>query len=113
MKTKQIIENCNQIKPNMYDRQLMEAWILELEQKIVAEIWNRSEEYKEMNIPEEANEELLVKPPYENLYMYWLFMKIDFFNDELDRYNNDAILFNSEYADYAAYFRRNHMPADS
>lgn len=54
--------------------------------------------------------ELLVPPPFDELYLRWLEAQIDYYNGELGRYNNSIAMFNEEYAAYLRYYNRNHMP---
>lgn len=53
---------------------------------------------------------LLAQPPYDELYLYYLYMQIDYANMELSKYNNDAALYNAALLQYAAAYNRTHMP---
>ena len=53
----------------------------------------------------------LIAPfPYDELYIFYLQMKIDEANKESVQYNNDAMLFNSYYENFAKYYNKIHMP---
>lgn len=54
--------------------------------------------------------ELLVKFPYDEIYTWWLASKVDWANQEMDKYNNDRTLFNSAYDTYSDWYTRTHMP---
>ena len=54
--------------------------------------------------------ELIVKAPYDELYLSWLSSKIDFFNGEYARYNNNITRFNDTLTAYKNYYTRTHMP---
>lgn len=116
MKLQEAIDKCDKFKPNQYDEETKVEWINELEQRIVDEIITRHEGFEDFAFqPYQPGEEaaLLVQEPYSSLYIKFLFSQIDLYNSELDRYNNSATLFNYAYADYQAWYRRNHMPIQS
>lgn len=56
--------------------------------------------------------ELLVAAPYDDLYVYHLFMQIDLRNMEWQKFNNSTLSFNAAYDKYAAYYNRTHLPND-
>lgn len=56
--------------------------------------------------------ELLVAAPYDELYLYCLYMEIDRTNMENTKYNNSTSSFNTAYDKYAAYYNRTHLPND-
>ena len=49
----------------------------------------------------DANKVLLAEVPYDYLYTYWLFMRIDYLSGETTRFNNSAVLFNTAWMNYA------------
>ena len=54
--------------------------------------------------------ELIVKAPYDEMYVSWLASKIDYFNGEYARYNNNIVRFNDTLSAYTNYYNRTHMP---
>lgn len=52
--------------------------------------------------------ELLVKEPYTDLYKFYLMGMINLQNEEYDRYQNAAVLFNNAYRDFANYWNQTH-----
>ncbi len=53
---------------------------------------------------------LLVPAPYDELYLYWLESKIDYWNGEMARYNNSISMYNTAYTEFEKYYNRTHMP---
>lgn len=53
---------------------------------------------------------LLVKFPYDDLYIFYLQMKIDEANHEVAQYNASAVLFNSYYEEFTSMYNREHKP---
>ena len=54
--------------------------------------------------------ELIVNAPYDELYVSWLASKIDYYNGEYARYNNNIVRFNDTLSAYTNYYNRTHMP---
>ena len=54
--------------------------------------------------------ELLVGPPWDDLYIKYLECEIDSYTGDQDRYNNSAAAFNEAYEAFAAWYNRTHMP---
>lgn len=64
----------------------------------------------EYTIDTDPGTELLVKFPYDEIYVWWLASRIDWQNQEIDKYNNDRALFNNAYDTYSDWYTRTHMP---
>lgn len=56
---------------------------------------------------------LLVKAPYEDIYIAWLESKIDYHNGEYVKYNNSITRYNDIYQGYCNDYNRTHMPKGS
>lgn len=52
------------------------------------------------------NRELLLEAPHDNVYVYYLVARIDYFNQEIQMYQNDMVMFNEMLASARAYIRR-------
>lgn len=53
---------------------------------------------------------LLVPFPYDRMYQFYLAMKIDEVNMEIEKRNNDGALFDAAYGEYSDWYTRHHMP---
>ena len=62
------------------------------------------------NPPAPRERELSAPPPYDELYLRYLLMRIALEQGEFVRYNNAARLFDAYYRAYAAWYCRTHMP---
>ena len=57
--------------------------------------------------------ELLVPAPYDmSIYSYWLQAQIDYWNQELSKYNNSITMYNTAYSEFERWYIRNHMPVE-
>ena len=100
-----VIENVDRVKPNTYEAKDKYKWIRELEGKIVCEVMGGE---FDCSIPEDADSELTVKAPYEEIYELHLMAMIDFFNREYDSYNNTLLLYRDLYDKFvSSYIAKN------
>jgi hypothetical protein len=70
------------------------------------------EEYRPYVYAEDAEKTLLIPDQFASVYHDWLYAKIDFANGEIDRYNMETIMFESDYQRFAAWYRRTHKPKE-
>ena len=106
-----IIAMCDEIRPNQYDKVQKTLWINEIEHKVIDEVYGMIENNTEVFSPYdyELDEEktLLIPDEYSDVYLSYLYSKMDFSNAEIDRYNIDASMFTAAWKDYASWMRRN------
>jgi hypothetical protein len=109
------LHRIDSIKPNTYSQQEKVKWLSALDGIIYTEIINTHEgaadvEFEEYTENTDLNLKLLVPAPYDELYIYWLESKIDYFTGEMRRYNNSITMYNSSYAAFARYYHQTHLP---
>ena len=99
------IEHIDSTKPNAYGETEKYQWIARLEGMIIREVLEPPE--PELNeagelvpvehhipvVPDDADRELLVPFPYDDLYALYVASMIDFYNREYQSYNNTAAVF--------------------
>ena len=111
----QAINMIDSIKPNTYTQAEKLVWLSTLDEMIKKEIIDTHEGgesvaftgYDENTDVEDA---LLVPPPYDEMYLFWMESKIDYWNGESGKYNNSITMFNNAYAAYQEYYNRMHCP---
>ena len=110
-----LIAYVDQIRPNAYDKEVMTGWVNEIEHKIYDQVLNKAvgntavdptPYLYDMN----GETELLVEDAHKDVYVTYLLAQMDYANMELDRYNTDAAMHQAAWQDYAAEYRRNHLP---
>ncbi len=120
MRLQQAIDRVDEMRPNMQSRELKIEWLSELD----GLIWNElvvkhhllpGEEIRLASEPEydsdtDPGQVLLVRHPYDNIYLYWLMAKIDEQTMEQEKYNNDQAMFNASYEQLSDWWTRKHMP---
>lgn len=107
------IEIADEMRPNLYSKEEKTRWLSELDGRIRNEILLGREGVEAGAPPDyhwqtDANKALLAEVPYDYLYTYWLFMRIDYLSGETTRFNNSAVLFNTAWMNYANFINRTH-----
>ena len=103
-------------KPHSFENSALIGWLAELDGMVHKELilthehTHEQESFTPYTGTTSTTTVLLVPPPYDQIYLYWLASKIDYFNLEYDKYSNDQTLFNNSYLTYSDYYTRTHMP---
>lgn len=113
-----IIEAINRIdtlKPNTYTPETKIYWLSKLDGIIFDKIIKTHEdavisEFKGYTPETSMETELIVTAPYDDIYIKWLEVQIDYANGEYDKYNNSIVAYNDAYAEYERHYNRTHMP---
>lgn len=103
------------IKPNTYTQAQKIAWLSTLDEMIKKEIIDTHEggeavDFSGYGEDTNINDALLVPSPYDEIYIFWLESKIDYWNGERPKYNNSITMFNNAYSTYQEYYNRLHRP---
>lgn len=115
MKLIDAINEIDSIKPNTYSQQEKIRWISILDGNIKKEIIDTHEGAENVTFNGYDNNtdistELLVPAPYDDIYIRWLEMQIDYANADLVKYQNSMTLYNNAYSNFEKYYNRNNMP---
>ena len=103
------------IKPNTYTHAQKISWLSTLDEMIKKEIIDTHEggeavDFSGYGEDTNINTPLLVPSPYDELYIFWMESKIDYWNGESAKYNNSITMFNNAYSTYQEYYNRLHRP---
>lgn len=109
------IHGIDAVKPNSYDQQQKIKWLNTLDGIIKKEIIDKHEGGEEVEFngyTDETNPttELLVPAPYDDIYIRYLEMQIDYANGEYGKYNNSKVVYNNTYLAFCRYYNSTHMP---
>ena len=110
-----LIAYVDQIRPNAFDKDVETGWVNEIEHKIFDQIINKAVGNTAVDptpylYDENGEAELLVDDAHKDVYVTYLLAQMDFANMELDRYSADAAMHQAAWQEYAAEYRRNHLP---
>lgn len=110
----EVIQSIDVMKPNNYSEVDKIKWLSELDGTIKKEIMDTHEGesviFEGYDGKTSLEMELLVKAPYDNIYLPWLESKIDYSNGEYAKYNNSVTVFNTNYTTFVNVYNREHMP---
>ena len=105
----------DELKPNQAAKAQKIEWLSHLDRRVFKEIFFAHEPgpdtpgaFTPYGQDTPADTELLVKAPYDDIYLYYLSMQIDLANQEYDRYNNSLLLFTDAFGQFARAYHREH-----
>ncbi|MCH5325532.1 MAG: hypothetical protein J1E39_10020 [Eubacterium sp.] len=114
MTINEVIAKVDSIRPNQYSKDEKIRWLLQVEDRIKNEIYMTHEhddiEFTDTSEEDEGEITLFAPSPFDELYILFLAWRIDSYNAEYSRANNDAEQFNNIYSDFEKYYNRQHMP---
>lgn len=100
------IEYVDNIMPNVYKIDDKYEWLSRLDGRIAMEVLNIDPPMYEL--PKDADMELLVEHPYDDIYQLWLMAMIHFHNHEYDDYNNVVLMIQERFDSFKAWHLRTH-----
>lgn len=114
MKLGEILRKVDQLRPNAFSDAEKIEMLNTVEGRVYTDIMSKAEDGMNWTfIPfkeEEEERELVVPVPFTDLYLFYLFSMIDFYNGDSGRYNDSMVLYNNAWDAYAAHYRETHKP---
>ena len=114
MTISEAISQADQLRPNDLDAATKLRWLSAMDGQIFTELLSAHADapasFDGYDAQTPQTTALLIPFPYDELYPRFLAMRIDLENGELDRYNNDAAVFNRLWQSTAAHHCRSHTP---
>ena len=109
------INRADRLKPNTYSQQDKVSWLSNLDGIVKKEIIDTHEGGEDVVFAgyEDGTlltTELLIPAPYDEVYIRYLEMQIDYANGEYGKYNNSAAAYNTAFSAFEKYYNRDHMP---
>ena len=109
------IDQADELRPNTLDINMKLRWLSNLDGQICAELLATHEGWQGnfsgyTAQTSKTGTHLVIPFPYDELYPRFLAMRIDLEHGELERYNNDAAIFNRLWQATAAHYCRTHTP---
>jgi len=95
------------LKPNAFTNDEKTAWLKALDGRVASDVflWPPAElAGLDYSFRGDKGSELLVGPPYDDIYVMWLAAQIDAANGEFNRYQNSMQLFNENYGAFVRWF---------
>ena len=106
------------LKPHAYEASQVVDWLSRVEGRVFTELIRTHANDALITFAGYTDatpvDTLLIAPePYDELYLYGLMTQVDLYNQELDKYNNSAALFNQAWHALAAFWNRTYLPVQS
>lgn len=113
MTLSQIISFVDDIKPNAFSNDAKTMWLNEVEGYVQTEVFLLDiSEIIQYSYADDSETEMLVEPPHNKLYRYYLEAMIDYANGEYNKYNNTFAMYNACLAEYARWYALKYRPAE-
>lgn len=115
MTINEAISRAEELKPSTYPHNMLVNWLGMLDDAAsdFMALYHKNDgetetEYQGYNDETDPETVLLIPHPYDEIYIYWLFSKIDFFNEEYEKFNNSNAMYESVWSDFQRYYNRDH-----
>ena len=95
------------VKPNVFEEETKYNWLNRLEGMISVEVHGDAEP-AQYDLPADADTELLVPHPYDDIYALYVGAMIDFYNKEYNNYNNSMLMFQERLEAYKRWYIQRH-----
>lgn len=101
------------VKPNAFETATKVKWLDGLEGTLAAEVFLMAPvETAQLRLSaDNLEQELLIGPPYDDIYELWLEAQIDRANGEYNKYQNTMQSYNARRAEFVCWFCQNWDPA--
>jgi hypothetical protein len=113
----EVIATVDALKPNQYTGAQKVRWLSDCDSNIHKNIIQTHERVEGMpevfygyDAEKDMESRLIVPAPHDILYRYYLEMMIDFYNKEINAYNNSSAIYNRAYQEFAAWYNREYLP---
>ncbi len=111
------VSMAQQMRPSEVSVAQLVQWLAALDGQIWVEIVSQYEGHVPDAMPtygpQDADSEeetyLMVEPPYDEMYVTYLIMRIDLYNADYERYNNEAVPYNEQYLAFVNWYNRAHV----
>lgn len=107
-----VIEYIDRVKPNVYSDDDKYRWISTLEGRISTEVFGQWAPIT-YTLPDDADTELMLMAPFDDIYALYVAAMIDFHNREYSDYNNTVLMFQERMDALKAWYIRNHRQCEA
>ena len=114
MKIKEAIDAARAVTPDAFEEETLFSWLNQLEGQLASQVFLMAPAeiaQLQYSYPEDLNTELLVAPPYDELYTAYLKAKVDAANGEYNKYANSMAIYNAVYGEFVCWFCQLYDPA--
>lgn len=106
MRTSQAIAAARKLRASTLSEEEYKKLLCDLEGRIQIEIFERNPENENfIEFSYEDDNELIIKAPYDEIYVYYLACRTDYYNEEFELYVNDKAVFDDLFEKFKNYYK--------
>lgn len=105
MRLKEAISQADALRPNAIGDEQKAEWVEQLERRFAE---TQQIQPRPASFPDDK--ELLMPPPVDRVYVFWLSAMIDWAQLDGDLYSIDMAMYNEAYKEAIAWWRRHNVP---
>lgn len=122
MTINEAIAQLDNLKPNVFNEQVKRQWLSEVDSRLLTlhnyYVLTAAEQavidaWSAYDIDTDGDTELIAVIPFTDIYLHYMFAKIDYLQSDIQRYSNGMTLYEDMYVSYANEFNRLHSPLTS
>ena len=109
------IRRVDSLRHNTFTQAEKIGWLAQVDALVVQEVLRTHEGSEEApsgcyDAQTPLDQQLLVPPPYDELYLHYLCAQMDYYHGEYDRYNRSMGMYQAVWSAFANFYNRTHCP---
>lgn len=109
------IRRVDALRHNTFSQEEKIGWLAQVDALVTEELVRTHEEpnsepFRVYDEQTPLDQELLVPPPYDELYLHYLSAQMDYHNAEHDRYNRSMGMYQAVWSAFTNFYNRTHRP---
>ena len=110
MTINKVLEQLSRLEPHTFSDEDLAAWVLQLDAQLFTELAMPQDTERPRTWPEDGDIPLTAMAPYDELYLYYIQAKVEFFQREYDHYENTMAMYDNAVSEWRKQYRRTHIP---
>lgn len=110
MTIKECLDMCDRLRPNVIEKEIKISWLSQHDENLYNTLLKKYKQTPESfsAYGNDTSQQLLVEDGFSDMYLYWIIAQIDFYLSEIERYNNDILLYNQALDNFQCAFMSTH-----
>ena len=109
------IQRSDGLRHNTFTQEEKIGWLAQVDALVTEELIRTHEDpkgkpFRVYDAQTPLEQELLVPPPYDELYLHYLQAQMDYHNAEYDRYNRSMGMYQAVWSAFVNFYNRTHRP---
>lgn len=110
MTIRECIDRCDRLRPNVIEEEIKISWLSQHDENLHKTFLEKFQQTpaRFSAYGDDTSKQLLVGDGFSDMYLYWLIAQIDFYLSEIERYNNDMLMYNQTLDSFQREFMSTH-----